>query len=152
MEVQYINVLQAISDWGNSVSAEASSLAQYNTELANIELETGTILETHGVFFFEDRFCCLGPQNVPGAPALCHPQCQTYPRDIRAGENDDQYPVGDEPAENAFDLDDYPQRRRRATRPEEQGPADLTPPANPTPPERPRAEPLGLINPAATSL
>jgi len=102
--VLFVNVLQAISDWGNSVSQEANSLAQYNTELANIERQTGTILETHGVFFFEDRFCSLGPLW------LSHKHDKLYPRDIRPGENHPNYKNSDEPAENFFDLDDYPRR------------------------------------------
>lgn len=103
-EVLFLNVLQAISEWGNSVSQEAQALAQYNTELANLERDTGTILETHGVFFFEDRFCVLGPLWM--FPRLC----RLYPRDIRPSENADRYPAGNEPSENIFDLDDFPQR------------------------------------------
>ncbi len=104
-ETLFLNVLQAISDWGNSVSQEAQSLAQFNSELANLERQTGTILETHGVFFYEDRFCTLGPLWV--APN----RCRLYARDIHPGNNNtDRYPTGDEPAENFFDLDDYPQR------------------------------------------
>ena len=57
----YLNVLQAISDWGNAISAEAQALAQYNTELANLERQTGTILETHGVRFLEERYRSIGP-------------------------------------------------------------------------------------------
>ena len=102
--VLFVNVLQAISDWGNAVSQEANSLAQYNTELANIERQTGTILETHGVFFFEDRFCSLGPLW------MSRKHSRLYPRDIRPGENLPKYPTGDEPAENFFDLKDYPRR------------------------------------------
>ena len=33
----FLNVLQAITDWGNAVSSEAQALAQYNTELARLE-------------------------------------------------------------------------------------------------------------------
>lgn len=103
-EVIFLNVLQAISEWGNSVSQEAQALAQYNSELANLERDTGTILETHGIFFYEDRFCTLGPLWMfPN-------RCRFYPRDIHPGNNADIYPAGDEPAENFFDLDDYPQR------------------------------------------
>ena len=61
VDVIFLNVLQAISDWGNSVSLQAQSFTQYNIELANLERETGTILETHGVFMYEDRYCSLGP-------------------------------------------------------------------------------------------
>jgi outer membrane protein TolC len=103
-QVLFVNVLQAISDWGNSVSLEAQALAQYNTELANIERESGTILETHGIFFFEDRFCSLGPLWI------CPPCGKLYPRDIRPGPNQPRYPVTNEPAENIFDLENYPRR------------------------------------------
>jgi outer membrane protein TolC len=103
-DVFFLNVLQAISDWGNSVSLQAQSLTQYNIELANLERETGTILETHGVFMYEDRFCSLGPIWIN--PHNGRP----YPRDIRPGPNAERYPAGDEPAEQFFDLDDYPQR------------------------------------------
>jgi hypothetical protein len=103
-DVFFLNVLQAISDWGNSVSLQAQSLTQYNIELANLERETGTILETHGVFMVEDRYCSLGPIWIN--PHNGRP----YPRDIRPGPNAERYPTGDEPAEQFFDLDDYPQR------------------------------------------
>jgi len=93
----FLNVFQAIADWGNTVSAEAQALAQYNVELAVLEQRTGTILETHGIEFFEDRFaskgplCCFGP----------NPQ---YPASLRPGPNANVYPGGTEPAENFFDL------------------------------------------------
>ncbi len=116
----YLNVLQAIADWGNSVSQEAQALAQYNTELANLERETGTILETHGVFLFEDRFCSLGPLWEIGRHRL-------YPRDIRPEPNASRYPTGDEPSENFFDLDDLPQR---LPRPDDGIPRDRPPPEN----------------------
>ena len=38
----YLNVLQAITDWGNAVSSEAQFLTLYNMELANLERETGS--------------------------------------------------------------------------------------------------------------
>ena len=65
----FLNVLLAITDWGNAVSNEAQSLLQYNSELANLELQTGTILETHGVRFFEERFgrSAPGPLRSAGA-------------------------------------------------------------------------------------
>ncbi len=100
----FLNVLEAITEWGNAVSQEASSLAQYNTELANLERETGTILETHSVFMFEDRFCSIGP--------ICYLKKdeKPFPRDIRPGPNANRYPDSGEPAENTFDLDNYPRR------------------------------------------
>jgi outer membrane protein TolC len=91
----YLNVLQALNDWGTAVSSEAQQLLIYNTALANLERQTGTILETHGLVFFEERFRAAGPllikdrlypfaQPPIGAPKL--------------------YPGTGEPAENAFDL------------------------------------------------
>ncbi len=57
----FLVVLLAITDWGNAVSAQAQTLLQYNTELANLERRTGTILETHGVRFYEERFGAISP-------------------------------------------------------------------------------------------
>jgi outer membrane protein TolC len=93
----YLNVLQAITNWGNAVSAEAQALTQYNVELANLELQTGTILEAHGVRFFEERYGSIGPLG-----RVFGNRC--YPRDYRPGPNADHYPVTSEPAENVFDL------------------------------------------------
>jgi outer membrane protein TolC len=94
----YLNVLQAISDWGNAVSAEAQTLTQYNTELANLERQTGTILETHGVWFFEERFRALGPLGRLAAP-------RSYPLAVTPSENAQRYPAGLRPAEEAFELE-----------------------------------------------
>jgi outer membrane protein TolC len=95
----FLNVLQAITDWGNAVSAEAQALAQYNSELANLERQTGTILETHGIYFFEERMASIGPLG-----RLARPRC--YPSAMPPGPNNDVYPVTNEPAENFFDLRD----------------------------------------------
>jgi len=128
-EVIFLNVLEAITEWGNSVSQEASSLAQYNTELANLERETGTILETHGVYMYEDRFCALGPMWC------LKNHGREYPRDIHAGPNADRYPQGDEPSEDVFNLDDYP-RREPARKPDDPLPRPrLIPPDVPAPPQ-----------------
>ena len=78
---------------------EANALAQYNTELANLELETGTILESHGVRFFEERYGSIGPLGRLGRGRL-------YPETMRPGENEPKYRNGKEPAENFFELDD----------------------------------------------
>jgi outer membrane protein TolC len=104
VEVIFLNVLQAISDWGNSVSLQAQALTQYNIELANLERETGTILETHAVFMFEDRYCSLGPLWIDRKHG------RLYPRAIQPGENADRYPPGDGASEQFFDLNDYPRR------------------------------------------
>ncbi|QDS99912.1 TolC family protein [Adhaeretor mobilis] len=129
--VLLFNVLQALGDWGNSVSQEAQALAQYNTELANLERQSGTILETHGVFFWEDRYCSLGPLWAAR-------QGKLYPRDIRPSKNEPQYPIGDEPAEEFFDLD-YSLKRLPPTTDE---PAKRSPPPLPLPPaETPQKTP-----------
>ncbi|GDY09880.1 hypothetical protein LBMAG52_33660 [Planctomycetia bacterium] len=92
-----LNVLQALADWGNSVSSEANALTQYNTQLATLERQTGTILETHGVVFYEERSGWVGPLGH-----FVEDVC--YPKDMRPSENADRYPVSDKPAEEAFDL------------------------------------------------
>ncbi len=93
----FLNVLQAITDFGNAVSAEAQALTQYNTELANLERQTGTILETHGIHFFEERYASIGPLGRLARP-------RDYPYSLPPGPNIDRYPSTDQPAENIFDL------------------------------------------------
>lgn len=95
--VIFLNVLQAITDWGNSITNEANSLAQYNVLLATLERQTGTILETHGVAFYEERFGAVSPLGRWHSQAL-------YPAETRPTPNDNRYPAGVEAAENAFDL------------------------------------------------
>jgi len=81
------------------VSQEAQSLSQYNIELANLEQQTGTILETHGVRFYEERFRAIGPftRLLPD---------RTYPRAMPSTPNTPMYPAGNQPSENTFDLRD----------------------------------------------
>jgi len=97
--VQFIVVLQAIVDWGNSVSAEAQSLSLYNTEIARLELETGTILQTHNVVFFEERFRSIGPMGRLGEEK-CYPRSQPPSASVA------RYEGGDKPSEEYFDLED----------------------------------------------
>jgi len=103
----FIVVLQAIVDWGNAVSSEAQALSQYNTELAVLELQTGTILESHGVVFFEERFCSIGPLGRHGRGRL-------YPRDRRPNDQVTRYPAGDQPSEEYFELEDPTVRDEQA--------------------------------------
>ena len=92
----YLNVLQALNDWGNAVSSESSSLLSYNTYLATLERQTGTILETHGLVFQEERFRAAGPLiRDRDYPAATPPDGTNMPRlHFETGE----------PAENFFDL------------------------------------------------
>ncbi len=97
--VQFIVVLQAIVDWGNSVSAEAQALSQYNTELARLELQTGTILQSHNVVFFEERFHSIGPLG-----RLAEEKC--YPRSQPPSAWVDRYEGGTQASEEYFNLED----------------------------------------------
>ncbi|MEE8452684.1 MAG: TolC family protein [Thermoguttaceae bacterium] len=97
--VIYLNVLQAITNWGNAVASEAQSLTLYNTELANLARQTGTILEAHGIRLAEERYGSIGPLG-----RIFADRC--YPKDFRLGPNADQYPTSSEPAEEAFDLNE----------------------------------------------
>ncbi len=95
--IQFITVLQAIVDWGNAISSEAQALTQYNTELANLELATGTILQAHGVAFYEERFGSIGPLGRFKAERL-------YPSQAIPAAAVDRYPSAEQPAEESFDL------------------------------------------------
>jgi len=104
----YLNVLQAIVDWGNSVNSEAQALANYNTELANLEQQTGTILETHGIRFLEERFGSIGPL---GRLFRDRP----YPLSSPPGNNAERYPAGTEPSEKSLRIEEpVPARRDQA--------------------------------------
>lgn len=103
----FLYVLLAINDWGNAVSSEAGALTRYNIELANLERQTGTILETHGVRFYEERYGSLGPLGR-WACDVC------YPADLQPTPNEDRYPTGTKPAEDAFDIQRPDVRRRPA--------------------------------------
>ena len=94
----FLNVLQAITDWGNAVSSEAQSLAQYNIELANLEKQTGTILESHSVRFMEERFGSLGPLGRLAQP-------RAYPLSAPPSPNADRYPETGGPPDKALDKD-----------------------------------------------
>ncbi len=122
--IQYIVVLQAIVSWGDAVSAEAQLLSLYNVEQANLELQTGTILETHDVFFYEERYASIGPLSCMG-------QQKCYPRAERPSENANLYPTGDEPSEEFFDLT-APLESTRQLQDRE-----VLPPLNPPPPSEP---------------
>lgn len=93
----YLNVLQALTSWGNAIDSEAQSLLQYNTEFANLQEQMGTILEEHGVRFVEERFPSIGP-----AGRIFHPRW--YPQSRRPGPNADQYESTSAPAEDVFQL------------------------------------------------
>lgn len=102
--VIFLNVLQAITDWGNAVSSEATALTSYNATLATLERETGTILDTHGIVFSEERFLSIGPWGRKY-------ERECYPLSLRPGENTTRYVDSNSAAEKSFDLDDIPKRR-----------------------------------------
>src|SRR5262249_25454052 len=111
----FLNYLNALTDWGNAVSAEALSLTQYNTDLADLERLTGTILETHGIQFEEERYASIGPFGRLARP-------RAYPMSLPPTPNADVYPTSNEPSENIFDLTP-PLSPLDATKPKEPEPA-----------------------------
>lgn len=145
----YLNVLQALNDWGNSVTSEARALLTYNVALATLERQTGTMLETHGLYFREERFRAAGPLGLPGHRPL-------YPEALVPEGSPNRYPGGTQPAENSFDLQNPDPRTPR--KPEElprptpvpSGP-DAPPPVpeKEKPPTPPRSMPAGPKLPGA---
>lgn len=95
--VIYLNYLQALNDWGNAVSSEAQQLVNYNIALATLERQTGTILETHGLVFYEERTRAAGPLGLPCRDRM-------YPSALRPAGSPQRYPSTGEPSENTFDL------------------------------------------------
>jgi outer membrane protein TolC len=108
----FLSVLQAITDWGNAVSGEANALSQYNIQLASLERQSGSILETHGIAFYEERMGSIGPLGR-WRKEVC------YPSDMRPGPNSPLYTESERPAEEAFRLQDPSGDRRRPFSPEE---------------------------------
>ena len=88
----YVNVLQSITEWGDAVSNEAQVLSQYNTEQATLAARSGTILETHGVRFVEERFAATGPWGRLAAE-------RAYPLDVRPTANEPRYAAPAAPPE-----------------------------------------------------
>jgi outer membrane protein TolC len=138
--VIFLNVLQAITDWGNAVSSEAQALAQYNTELANLEQQTGTILESHNVRFMEERFKAIGPLGRLAKPCL-------YPFASPPGPNAPRYPETGGPPDKTLDMDrpsfkDLPIMPKEGTLPPPQQLQSTQPPVlNPTKLGAPLLEP-----------
>ena len=58
---------------GERRQRRVQSLAQYNTELAMLERQTGTILETHGVRFLEERYG-RSVRSAACFPINCYPR------------------------------------------------------------------------------
>ncbi|MFO0869752.1 MAG: TolC family protein [Pirellulales bacterium] len=102
--VIFLNVLQAITEWGNTIGSEANALLNYNTLLASLERQTGSILESHGVTFYEERFASLSPLGRFASPAY-------YPESLPPTPNNDRYPNSTEGAEQSFDLRPPPRLR-----------------------------------------
>jgi outer membrane protein TolC len=96
-QTTYLNVLQALNDFGNALSSEAASLIAYNVALATLERQTGTILETHGLVFAEERFRSAGPLGFVG-------HGRDYPAANFVSGEPTRYPSTGRPGENVFDL------------------------------------------------
>ena len=93
----FLNVLQALNDLGTSVSSEGQAVLTYNVALAALEQRTGTILETHGLVFAEERFRAAGPLGCLGHGRL-------YPSALIPTGSSNRYPGTGKPSENLFDL------------------------------------------------
>ena len=93
----FLEVLQAISDWGDAIASEANSLTEYNASLAGLERETGTILETHGVTFVEEQYASIGALGQ-------HFEWDCYPRSLQPQSGPARYQDSEEPSEEAFEL------------------------------------------------
>ena len=101
-----LNELLAITDWANTVASEAQALTAYNTELARLELQTATILDTHGIRFSEERFGAVGPHGIMTE------DIRHYPRSLRAESESIRYGDSEQPAEDAFGLTEYGEGNR----------------------------------------
>ncbi len=119
----YLNVLQALNDWGTAVSSEAQQLLNYNIALATLERQTGTILETHGLVFVEERFQAAGPSMIPGCD-------RSYPAALVPEGSPQNYPPTGKASENAFDLTNPAPREDTPPEKRDQLPAprEITPP------------------------
>lgn len=137
---EFINALQAITDWGNAVSAEARSITQYNTELANIERESGTILETHGIVFFEERYSSLGPVGLLGLRR----SSANYSSSFQLQGTADNYDESSGTSDDAFNLQDLDYKRESNR--QEQHPNQLPPDLKNPAPGNPAGD--GASNPA----
>lgn len=126
----FLNYLQAVTDLGTAIINQAQALAAYNTLLADLELQTGTILETHGVRFYEERYGSIGP--------LWH--MRLYPDATPPTPNADIYRPNDRPAERFFELPD-PTRPPVAPRRTEDLPPPVLPMSIPPPADLPPPAP-----------
>ncbi len=99
-EREFINVLTAITDWGNALSQEAQSITQYNSELANVESQTGSILETHGIRFVEERFGSIAPTLTGVRRPI-----RSYPKSLRIDGATDRYQESGTSSDSAFKLE-----------------------------------------------
>jgi outer membrane protein TolC len=128
----FLNVLQAVNDWGTAISSEARALTDYNVLLATLERQTGTILETHGLVFIEERFQAVGP--------LCHTdEMREYPRDLKPTGEPTQYPDSGGPGEKKFDLK-RPEDLRKDQKPPDELPEPKFAEERPKDPVRPGAK------------
>jgi hypothetical protein len=99
-----LSELLAITDWANAVAAEAQALTAYNTDLASLEERSGTILETHGIRFIEERFGSVGPHG------WCLEDSQNYPLNLKPAPNTPRYEATKQASEEAFELNDFPRK------------------------------------------
>lgn len=134
----YITVLLAITDWGNAVRNENFALVQYNTNLALLEAQTGTILETHGIRFAEERYGSVGPKGWH-FPKIAYPLAMppTGNIDLPRASGDTAYKLPEVlPVPGVEEVPAPP----AAVQPNTQSPAPGNAPARRTPPLPPLPE------------
>jgi outer membrane protein TolC len=132
----YLNVLQALNDWGNAVTSEAQQFLTYNIALATLERQTGTILETHGLVFHEEQFLAAGPLGRLG-------HGRDYPSALVPTGSPNRYPGTANPSENTFDLKNPAPRE---TKPPEEAPRPRRIPMRVRPVD-PMTPPAGIESP-----
>lgn len=103
-----LNQLIAITELANTIVSESQSLIAYNNELANLEQQSGTILETHGVRFVEERFASIGPHGWCNEEMLC------YPKDLNPQDNTPKYEDLQQPAEQSFELEEFQRKSNKS--------------------------------------
>jgi hypothetical protein len=86
-----------------------------------LEQQTGTILETHGLVFVEERFQAMGPWREHGFD-------REYPRDLKPVGAPTKFPSSGKPGENAFDLTKPTERPAKLKEPVPPGDKKKDPP------------------------
>ncbi len=94
----FLDFLLAVNTWAGTVISEAGAITSMNASLATLEQQTGTILETHGIRLFEERYCSIGPLGRRG-------KGRQFPSAMRPTTSTPRYESGDRASEEVFNLE-----------------------------------------------